>query len=181
MQALTFITGNSDKAKQISWYLDIPVIHKKIDLVEIQSLDLFTIVEGKAREAYKHVQSPVLVEDTSLRFCTLGKLPGPLIKWFFTELGTSGLCQLLDGYPDRSAEASVMFGLYDGRQLHTFVGSMMGCISPNPRGDNGFGWDPIFIPQGSKQTWAEMTIEEQKDLSMRKIALEKLRKHLQGL
>jgi non-canonical purine NTP pyrophosphatase (RdgB/HAM1 family) len=181
VQSLTFITGNSEKAKQISWHLDVPVTHKKVDLVEIQSLDLSTIIEEKAKEAYKYVQSPVLVEDTSLRFCALGKLPGPLIKWFFTELGTSGLCQLLNGYPDRSAEAAVMFGLHDGQAFHTFAGSREGSISLVPRGHNGFGWDPIFIPNGSEKTWAEMTIEEQKETSMRKMALEKLGKYLKSL
>lgn len=181
MQPLTFITGNSEKARQVSWHLDLPIAHKKVDLVEIQSLDLLTIIEEKAKEAYKYVQSPVLVEDTSLRFCALGKLPGPLIKWFLTELGTSGLCRLLNSYPDRSAEASVMFGLYDGQTLHTFGASIEGCISPVPRGHNGFGWDPIFIPDGSEKTWAEMTMEEQKAMSMRKIALAKLRDHLNSL
>ncbi|GCE23059.1 non-canonical purine NTP pyrophosphatase [Dictyobacter kobayashii] len=181
MQTLTFITGNSDKAKQVGWHLDFPVTHKKIDLPEIQSLDLATIIEWKAKEAYKYVQSPVLVEDTSLRFCALGKLPGPLIKWFYSELGTSGLCQLLDGYPDRSAEAAVMFGLYDGQALHTFANSKEGTISPIPRGHNGFGWDPIFIPSGSEKTWAEMTIEEQKETSLRKIALEKLGNYINTL
>lgn len=181
MQSLTFITGNSEKAKLISWHLDVPVTHKKVDLVEIQSLDLSTIIEWKAKEAYSYVQSPVLLEDTSLRFCAWGKLPGPLIKWFFTELGTSGLCQLLDGYPDRSAEAAAMFGLYDGQALHTFASSREGSISLAPRGHNGFGWDPIFIPNGSEKTWAEMTIEEQEATSLRKMALEKLGKYLKSL
>lgn len=180
MQSLTFITGNSDKVKQLRLYVDIPVNHKNIDLVEVQSLDVATIVEEKAKEAYKYVQSPVLVEDTSLRFCALGSLPGPLIKWFFKELGTSGLCQLLDGYADRSAEALVMFGVYDGHKVNTFVGSIEGSISAVPRGANGFGWDPIFIPRGSEKTWAEMTVEEQKATSMRRIALEKLREYILG-
>ncbi|GCE09430.1 non-canonical purine NTP pyrophosphatase [Dictyobacter aurantiacus] len=181
MQPLTFITGNKGKAEQVSWLLHVPLTHKKIDLPEIQSLDLATIVAWKAKEAYQHVQSPVLVEDTSLCFGALGKLPGPLIKWFLAELGTNGLCRLLDSYPDRSAEATVMFGLYDGQALHTFRGSQKGSIALAPRGQNGFGWDSIFIPSGSEKTWAELTIEEQKEASMRKAALEKLRVHLKSL
>lgn len=178
MQSLTFITGNSEKARLVNKYLDVPVTHKKIDLVEIQSLDLSVIIEEKAKEAYKYVQSPVLVEDTSLRFCALGRLPGPLIKWFLAELGTDGLCRLLDGYSDRSAEASVMFGLYDGQAFRAFTNSREGSISLVPRGFNGFGWDPIFVPYGSEKTWAEMTIEEQEETSLRKIALEELGRYL---
>jgi non-canonical purine NTP pyrophosphatase (RdgB/HAM1 family) len=181
LQSLTFISGNTHKAKQVSRYLDFPVMHKKIDLIEVQSLDLAEVIEFKAKEAYKYLQSPVLVEDTSLRFCALGKLPGPLIKWFLTELGTSGLCRLLDGYTDRSAEASVMFGLYDGQTFETFGSSREGIIAPEPRGNKGFGWDPIFIPQGSEKTWGEVSIEEQREIPLRRIALEKLERYLKAL
>lgn len=180
MDALTFITGNPSKAELVSRYLHFPVTHKSIDLVEIQSLDLATIIEFKAKEAYKHIQAPILVDDTSLRFYALGKLPGPLVKWFLTELGTSGLCRLLDSYTDRSAQAAVMFGFYDGKTLATFSNSQEGTISPAPRGNNGFGWDTIFIPRGFEKTWGEMTIEEQSASSLRKTALEKLASFLRG-
>lgn len=181
LQSLTFITGNIAKAKLLSYYLNFPVTHQKIDLVEIQSLDLATIIEYKAKEAYKYVGSPVLVEDTSLRFFALGKLPGPLIKWFLEELETSGLCQLLDGYTDRSALAEVQFGLYDGKNFQTFANSIEGGISSVPLGANGFGWGPIFIPRGYEKTWGEMTLEEQQATSLRKTALEQLEHYLETL
>lgn len=100
---LTFITGNPAKAEQLSGHLEFPVEHKKLDIPEVQSLDLKEIAEYKAREAYQQVQRPVLVEDTSLIFNALGNLPGPLIKWFLEELDNEGLCRLLDNYRDRSA------------------------------------------------------------------------------
>lgn len=174
MQIITFITGNPGKVSLLKQYLDFPVIHKSLDLVEVQSLDLATIVEHKAKEAYRQVGGPVLVEDTSLRFLSLGKLPGPLVKWFLTELGTDGLCRLLDSYPDRSALAEVQFGLYDGRSFQAFSGAVEGSIAHTPRGSRGFGWDAIFIPSGSSKTWAEMTDEEARKTSMRMIALKKL-------
>jgi non-canonical purine NTP pyrophosphatase (RdgB/HAM1 family) len=174
IDSLTFITSNPGKARQLSQYLDFPVLHRKIDLIEIQSLDLATIIEQKAKEAYKHVLSPILVEDTSLRFLALGKLPGPLIKWFLAELGVNGLCRLLDGYTERSALAEVQFGLYDGQSFQSFAGAREGSIALTPRGSNGFGWDPIFIPKGYYKTWGEMTSSESQETSMRKIALKKL-------
>ncbi len=176
--SLTFITGNAAKAEQLSRHLDFPVTHQKLDLPEIQSLDLAEIVEHKAKEAFKHVGSLVLVEDTSLQFNALGRLPGPLIKWFLTELDNEGLCKLLIGYQDRSAYAEVVFGLYDGKELKTYSGSIQGSIANIPKGDRGFGWDPIFIPEGSIKTWGEMTVEEQKETSMRRIALKKLQADL---
>jgi len=175
---LTFITGNASKAEQLGRHLDHPVAHKKLDLPEIQSLDLREIIEYKAKEAHKQIGGTVLVEDTSLTFKALGKLPGPLIKWFLSELDNSGLCKLLDGYNDRTAIAECMFGLYDGETLQVFDGSAPGSIAPTPKGERGFGWDPIFIPEGHTKTWGEMDAEEQKETSMRRIALKKLEAHL---
>jgi len=178
MMELTFITGNAAKAEQLGRHLDHPVAHKKLDLPEIQSLDLHEIIEHKTKEAYKQIGGVVLVEDTSLTFKALGRLPGPLIKWFLTELDNAGLCKLLDGYEDRSAVAEVCFGLYDGNELKKFEGEARGSIAAIPRGERGFGWDPVFIPDGHDKTWGEMDPEEQKETSMRRFALKKLEAYL---
>lgn len=175
---LTFVTGNKAKAEQLSRYLDLPLRHEKIDLDEIQSLDLQEVVEHKAKEAYKYLKSPVLIEDVSLSFTGLGRLPGPLIKWFLQELGNEGLCRLLPTDSDRSAEAHCMFAYYDGSTLETFSGVRKGSVALIPRGEAGFGWDPIFIPEGAQKTWAEMSLEEQREFSMRRLALEKVKDYI---
>lgn len=180
IESLIYVTSNPGKARHISQYLDFPVFHKDIDLVEIQELDPEAIIEHKVKEAYRHVQAPVLVEDTSLQFLALGKLPGPFIKWFLAELGTEGLCRLLDESADRSALASVHIGLYDGQTFRVFTGTREGSIALAPRGGNGFGWDPIFIPAGHSRTWGEMSEEENQETSMRTIALKKLEAYLKG-
>lgn len=180
MTQITFITGNAAKAEQVGRHLDHPLAHQKLDLDEIQSLNLEEIITHKAKEAFRQIKSPVLVEDTSLVFNALGELPGPLIKWFLTELDNHGLCKLLDGYGDRTAVAEVCFGFYDGKNLKTFNGKMEGTISKEPRGEKGFGWDPIFIPRDCIKTWGEMDIDEQKDTSMRRIALKKLETYLKS-
>ncbi len=181
IDSLTFVTSNPEKSRQLSHYLDFPVLHKEIDLIEIQSLDVAAIIEHKAKEAYKYVLSPVLVEDTSLQFLALGKLPGPFIKWFLAELGNDGLCKLLGGSTERSALTSVQFGLYDGQSFQAFAGTREGSISLTPRGDNGFGWDSIFIPKGYHKTWGEMTDRESQKTSMRTIALKKLDAYLKAV
>lgn len=178
LPSLTFITSNSKKAEQLGYHLDYPIQHAELDLPEIQSLELAEIARAKAEAAFEKLQSPVLVEDTGLTFHALGKLPGPLIKWFLQELGNEGLCIMLDRYATREAKAEVYFGLFDGKKHLTFSASMLGTITPKPRGESGFGWDSIFIPQGSDKTWGEMDVEEQKQTSMRKIALQKLQEYL---
>ena len=94
MKTITFITGNEKKAEYLARYLRMPITHKKIELDEIQSLDLTKIVEHKVREAYREIRGPVLVEDVALRFTSLGKLPGPFIKFFEQELGLERLASL---------------------------------------------------------------------------------------
>ena len=174
----TFITSNFFKSKQLSWHLGIELDHVAFDAPEIQSLSLAEVVEYKAKSAFKVVDGPVLVEDTSLVFHAIGQLPGPLIKWFFKELGNQGLCRLLDNYNDRSATATVLFGYYDGQKLVTFSGESTGSIAKSPKGKEGFGWDPIFIPKGHDKTWGEMSKKEQAETSIRRIALKKLEKYL---
>lgn len=87
IDSLTYVTSNAGKVELLRHFLHFPVLHKAMDLLEIQSLDVATIIEQKARAAFRHVHSPVLVEDSSLQFVAWGKLPGPFIKWFLTEVG----------------------------------------------------------------------------------------------
>jgi len=180
MESITFITGNPAKAEQLSRHLDVPVGHHRLDLPEIQSLDLKEVAEAKAKSAFEILGSPVLVEDVSLTFTAMGRLPGPLIKWFLTELGNEGLTRLLDGYDDRSCRAEVLFALYDGQEMRTFSGECSGRIVARPLGETGFGWDPIFIPEGHERTLGEMSAEEQKQTSMRRQALKKLEHELKA-
>lgn len=175
---LTFITSNAVKAAQLGWHLNYPVEHQKLVLPEIQSLDLREVVAHKAREAYKQVGSPVLVEDFSLVLNALGKLPGPFIKWFWDEIGPAGVCRLPNDFDDHSAVATVAFGLYDGKDLHIFEGQAQGTIAQSPRGEALFGSDSIFIPVGHSKTWSEMSQKEGEETSIRRAALKKLEAHL---
>jgi len=95
MQRITFITGNQHKADYLEKYLGFSVGHIKLDLNEIQSLDLNEIVEHKVKEAYAKIKKPVLVEDASLEFSALGRLPGPFIKFFIEEMGLEKICSML--------------------------------------------------------------------------------------
>jgi non-canonical purine NTP pyrophosphatase (RdgB/HAM1 family) len=179
MELPTFVTGNPKKAEQLSRILGVTLNHQALDLTEIQSLSLEEVVRAKAQEAYNILKTPVLIEDTSLTFHALGKLPGTLIKWFLQELGNEGLCELLLN-KERSATAEVLYGLHDGTAIHLFSGSMSGSIAENPQGETQFGWDPIFIHTGTTMSRAEMSDEEADAVSMRTVALGKLRTFLEN-
>lgn len=157
-----FITGNQDKADYLASMLGVPLEHQKVDLDEVQSTSLEEIVTHKVKQAYDLVGKPVLVEDVSLGFDVLNGLPGPFIKFFVDSPdGLEKLCRMLDGFDDRSATASCVFGYYAAKDVVLFRGELRGSIADHPRGDGGFGWDRIFEPEGyGGRTRAELTPEE---------------------
>lgn len=177
---LTFISGNASKVEQVSKYLGIPIDHQKIDLTEIQSLDLTEVIQHKLREAYSKVNTPVIVDDASVVITALGKLPGPLIKFFLSELGAEGICKLMKSFDDKQMKGEVGIGVYDGEHMEIFIGSIGGTIIDAPRGAGGFGWDCIVVPNGYSKTRAEMNETDYDATSPRKFALEKLEKSLKS-
>lgn len=177
---ITFITGNQSKADYLAKYLGFPVDHHKLDLDEIQSLDAKQIVEHKVRQAYDLIKTPVIVEDVALEFSALGRLPGPFIKFFLEEMTFEEICSLLDG-KDRSAIAKCVFGYFDGSTLKLFEGSLKGSVPEKPSGDNGFGWDKIFIPEGYDVTRASLSEEDDRKTYLKIKPFEELKQFFQGL
>lgn len=177
MQSLTFVTGNQSKAEYLSKYLDFPIAHQNIDLDEIQSLDLREVVKHKVQQAYDVVKSPVIVEDVSLEFVALGRLPGTFIKFFVEEMPLQEICNLLNGM-SRHAVAKCIFGYYDGNSPVLFEGRLAGRIAETPAGNNGYGWDQIFIPEGYDITRAQMNNEEYKKSYLQVKPFDQLKKFL---
>ena len=157
---LVYVTGNEHKARYFSKMVGLEIERIKIDLDEIQSLDLREIVEHKVKQAYSELKRPVIVEDTKLVFNALGLLPGPFIKFFLEELGEEGICNILNSYNDRSAVAGAAIAFYDGITLKIFENSYSGSISRKPEGESGFGWNKVFIPEGEAATLGSMSEED---------------------
>jgi non-canonical purine NTP pyrophosphatase (RdgB/HAM1 family) len=174
----TFITGNEGKARYVAEWLGKDVPRHKLDLDELQTLDLRELVTHKIKQAYSILRTPVLVEDAQLSFTAMGGLPGPFIRWFIDELGYDGICKMLNNYNDRTAHGKICYALYDGKNIEFFEGEMHGTIAKEPRGTGGFGFDAIFVNEGFSKTRAEMTKEEYAKTSYRKIALDKLVEYL---
>ena len=181
IEEIFFVTSNPGKAEYLKSFFNFPINHLDLDIPEIQSLDLTEIVSDKAKKAYREVKKTILVEDISLVFNALNGLPGPLIKWFLKSLDNKDLCNLVSHYSDKSALAEVQFALCINGEIKIFKGDCKGMISEKPKGNNGFGWDPIFIPQGYSETFAEMTPEKKHETSMRKIALNHLKQYLKEI
>ncbi len=121
----------------------------------------------------------MLVEDTALVFAAWGSLPGPFVRFFLEALGPEGMVRALAPFGDRRAEAVSALGYHDGGTVHCFEGRVRGAIVA-PRGRHGFGWDPIFGPEGTARTFAEMAPAEKQRHSMRARALAALAAHLRA-
>lgn len=174
-----FVTGNKGKFKEASMFF--PILKQlDIDLPEIQEIDAKAIIKAKLEEAIKHKKGKIIVEDTSLYLDSLNGLPGPLIKWFLESLGDNGLYDIAKKYNNFKAIAKTFIGCIDEKNdISYFKGEIKGSIVA-PRGKNGFGWDKIFMPEGFTKTFAEMGVEEKNKISMRRIALKKLKDYLDG-
>lgn len=175
--ALYFITGSTDKFAEAKAILgDVEQLNE--ELSEIQEIDAKKIIAAKLDKARELRDGEFIVEDTSLYFDCLCGLPGPLIKWFLRALGNEGMWRMIEKMGNVKAEARTYIGYADAEGgVHFFDGSVKGSIVA-PRGDGDFGWGPIFQPDGHEKTFGEMTREEKNEISMRRIAFQKLKEFL---
>jgi len=174
-----FATKNENKLREVNEILGRTLEHVSVELFEPQSVDVEEVVREKAKDAFRKTGTVVLVEDTGLAFAAWNGLPGALIKWFLEAVGNEGILKMLVGETNRKAVAKTAVGFFDGTQSRVFVGEISGTIPEAVRGTSNFGWDPIFIPDGYQKSFAEMTPAEKNAISMRKLALERMKTELE--
>jgi non-canonical purine NTP pyrophosphatase (RdgB/HAM1 family) len=174
---LYFITGNKNKFKEAKSII-VDLNQFEFDLPEIQNIDPKIIIKAKFLEALKHKKGEFIVEDTSLYLDCLNGLPGPLIKWFLETIGNDGLYNIAKKLNNFKAEAKTVIGYAKNeKEIKFFEGKIKGRIVSS-KGKQGFGWDPIFKPDGFDKTFAEMSAKEKNKISMRRVASNKLKQHL---
>lgn len=174
---LYFITGNKKKFAEIKTL--IPDIKQlDIDLPELQEFDAHKIISFKLQQAFKHKKGKFIVEDTSLYMDCLNGLPGPLVRWFLEKLGSQGLYLICKKLKNNQAVARTIIGYAkDQNNIRFFEGELKGEIV-SPRGNNQFGWNDIFRPEGFTKTFAQMSQKEKVKISMRTLATLKLKNFL---
>lgn len=156
-----FVTSNEHKRREAAEILGFELESATPDVPEIQSLDVAEVAVAKARAAYELLGSPsypVLVEDSGLVVEAWNGLPGALTKWFIQSVGSEGILRMIP-QGERTARAVcavAVVGGVAGESVRVFEGVVPGALAPEPRGESGFGWDPIFIPEGGERTYAEM-------------------------
>ncbi len=175
--ALTFVTSNKHKfeeAREIAKRHGLEIAHRAVPYVEIQADTLEEIVIPGAQEACASAGAPCFVEDAGLFIDALEGFPGPYSKFVFLTIGNAGILKLLDGNKNRVAEFRSAVGYCEpGGKPVVFTAKSVGKISTKPRGEGGFGFDPIFLPDGGGgKTFAEMTTELKNRFSHRGKAVE---------
>lgn len=178
---LYFITSNKHK------YMEVLRIAEKYGIClemmpgmkfEIQSDSLEEISIYSAIENYKVLRKPLMVEDAGLFIKALNGFPGPYSSYVYKTIGINGILKLMEGVEDRRAYFMSVVTIIAEPIFIVEKGLVNGLISNEPRGSFGFGFDPIFIPEGSTKTFAEMTVEEKNKYSHRAKAVEKAFKRL---
>ena len=140
-------------------------------LVEIQSDSLEEIAREKAKTAFAKVKRQIIVEDDGLFIDSLSGFPGQYSSFVFKTIGNDGILKLLAGSTKRSAYFLSLIAFYDGRILSISEGRVNGRITDRIT-EGGWGYDPIFVPDGTDLTFAELD-KSKNEYSHRKRALEK--------
>lgn len=177
---LTVATGNDHKVEELETALagtDVTLTRHEPSIHEIDAHDVETVAIQKAQDAAEDIgaDGPVMVDDTGLYVTALDEFPGSHASYFIERCGIEGLLTLMEGIDDRSAYFKTSIALYrpEEETIETYGGTCHGRISIEPRGTAGFGYDPVFIPEGHDKTFAEDRAYKER-VSHRKEAIESL-------
>jgi XTP/dITP diphosphohydrolase len=165
---VTFVSRNPGKVPEVREVLrpyGVRVRWKRRSFSEPQARDLETVVDSKLR-AVRDIAGYVLVEDSGLFIPALNGFPGVYSAHFLEIWGFGPVFELLR-HRSRKAYFRTVAGLLRGRRHWTFVGEVRGNIARRPAGRGGFGYDPIFVPDGWDQTFAQASIGEKSEVSHR--------------
>jgi XTP/dITP diphosphohydrolase len=167
---LRFLTKNDHKFEEFrQLFVGTAYTIAKVlsPIEEIQTEDMETLVADKVIKAFDKIRRPVFVDHTGLQLESLDGFPGGLTEIFWERLKNERLAQLFGNSP---VTAVTLIGYCDGKSIRTFRGEVKGMIAPAPRGPAGFQWDPVFIPEGHSETFAELG-RKKNDISMRRLAI----------
>ena len=182
---LIFATSNSNKLKEIK-----NLLPKEICINDLNSLNFFEEIpenensikknaEFKANFIHSKYNINVFADDTGLEVGVLNGKPGVYSARYAGEDCDSNknmekLLKKLINKKNRKARFKSIIALVLNNKLHHFEGIVNGTIAHSKKGDKGFGYDPIFIPEGYKKSFAELSLNEKNEISHRSIAVKKL-------
>jgi XTP/dITP diphosphohydrolase len=162
-----------EEAREVLAEYGVELERLSIDRVEIQADDPELIAEYSLKVL--DVDVPILVEDAGLYIDKYYGFPGPYSSYALRTIDNEGILKLMEGETERGAKYLSAVAFRDGDTSVSFTGEVVGRIAEEMRGTNGFGYDPIFMPEeGDGRTFGEMSAAEKARISHRARAFRKL-------
>jgi inosine/xanthosine triphosphate pyrophosphatase family protein len=160
--SVVFVTANQSKHREVARLLSgLEVRSERLDLARPNTNDLAEIAKARVREAWDRLGEPCFLENTGLYFndlqggeATNPDEPGPGFKRLWRELGEDGFAARYGGARG-VARVAVALAL-SATDIRVFEGSISGTLLPTPRGEGGYGYDRLWIPDGYDRTLGEM-------------------------
>lgn len=181
---ILFVTGNLHKLEEVNAILSpygIDVGMAGCDKLEIQADTLEEVASYAAKIAAKSAKSAVVVEDSGLFIEALGSFPGPYSSYAFKTIGCDGILRLMRGFERRAASfKSAVAYCEPDYEPKVFTGVSNGSICRSAKGSRGFGFDPIFVGEGSELTFAELSTDAKCNVSHRGAAFRRFSEWLLG-
>ncbi|MHA1247258.1 MAG: XTP/dITP diphosphatase [Candidatus Thorarchaeota archaeon] len=168
--SVILVTQNRHKLAELTPLFkryNVPFETTSYEKFEIRSDDVEQIARAAALHAADVFGRPVVVDDTGLFIDALNGFPRAYPAFVLDTIGRKGILRLMEGVEDRTARFVTAVGFSDSTMVKTFVGEMKGVIALEERGTGGFGYDPIFVPEGFDRTYAELSFEEKVSISHR--------------
>lgn len=188
MQSIIFATNNLNKVKEIRSVLanTLQIISLSEAGIDIDIPEPYDTFEENASEKTKTIfnltSKNCFSEDTGLEVYSINNEPGvKSARYADGSVYNNNIEKLMARLRhnfERDAHFKTIISLRLENEEYFFEGICKGKIAPEPKGTGGFGYDPVFIPDGADKTFAEMTLEEKNLYSHRKKATEKLIKFL---
>lgn len=185
MKKFVFATNNNHKLEEVS-----AILGNKVELLSMKEIgchddipETADTLEGnallKARYIYDKYHTDCFADDTGLEVEALNGAPGVFSARYAgdahnSEANMNKLLLELEGSDNRKARFRTVFALIVNGKEHIFEGIVKGEITKGKHGTSGFGYDPIFLPEGYTQTFAEMGNELKNKISHRAVATKKL-------
>ena len=180
-----FATNNAHKLEEVT-----AILGDKIELLSMKDIhcnadipETADTLEGnallKARYIFENYHLDCFADDTGLEVEALNGAPGVYSARYAgdahnSEANMHKLLQDMEGMEKRKVRVRTVFALIVNGKEHLFEGIVKGEITKHRHGTSGFGYDPVFIPEGYTQTYAEMGSELKNKISHRAVATDKL-------
>ena len=182
---LVFATHNKHKLSEVQRMLP-----QGLTLLTLDEIGCFedipetsTTIEGNAIQKAQYIKErygyDTFADDTGLEVAALNNAPGVYSARYAgeakdNEANINLLLANLKDKPNRQAQFKTIFALCLGEELYTFEGIVRGEITHERKGTGGFGYDAVFLPEGYKETFAQMSADEKNRISHRGRALQQL-------